>query len=58
MLHLDVCKKLGEEVERTSQQTRDIIDLNEDKINKTNQLQMEIVLLRNKNEEEKRSYMK
>lgn len=58
VLHLDVCRKLGEEVERASKVTRDIIETNEEKINKTNSIQYEIVMLRNKNEEEKRSYMK
>jgi len=58
VLHLDVCRKLGDEVEKASKATHAIIETNEEKINKTNQIQYEIVMLRNKNEEEKRSYMK
>ncbi|EAR84486.1 outer dynein arm protein (macronuclear) [Tetrahymena thermophila SB210] len=58
VLHLDVCRKLGEEVEKASKLTREIIDQNEEKINKTNIIQSEIIMLRNKNEEEKKTYMK
>jgi len=38
VLHLDVCRKLGDEVEKASKATHSIIETNEEKINKTNQI--------------------